>query len=678
MKLSSPIKEVKGVGDEIEAKLNRLGINTISDLLNYYPYRYEDYSKITSTKSLKPGTVTIKAVIKQAKGRYVRRGLHITEAIASDETGSVLLIWFNQPYRAAQFKTGQEYFISGEYSLSRQRFSIQNPSVELVSSFPVNTARIVPVYRVVKGLKSGQIRKLLRELIQVIEERPETLPDWLIEEEKLLPRPKAEKAVHFPTSSGELEQAKRRLGFEEVFQLVLAALLNKYELLIKKSLAIEFDRTLAQDFVARLPFKLTDDQRKAVWQIYQDLGRTTPMNRLLEGDVGSGKTVVAAMAAIMAMARDFQVAMMVPTEILARQHAETVYSLFEPLGLGDRVGLLVGSMSVKQKKAAHDSIKEGKIKFIIGTHALITQKLEMHNLGLVIIDEQHRFGVDQRKSLQAKAGLLPHVLLMTATPIPRSLALTLYGDLDISVIATKPSDRQPVETKLVNPTDRPKTFEFAKQQIDAGHQVFVICPLVTDSGSLGIKSAEAVYEQLKNHEFKNQRVGLVHGKLKNEQKQKVMEDFINGRLDVLVSTTVTEVGVNVPNATVMIIENPERFGLAQLHQLRGRVGRSSHKSHCFLLLSDSQPPSRRLRSLEQLNDGFKLAELDLELRGPGAIYGTEQHGQLDLTFAKLTDTKLIAAARSRAQEFIDKKEDLLNYKELARHVNRNRAITNLN
>lgn len=676
--LDSPVTQIKGVGGEVAKKFGVLGIKSIADLIDYYPRRYDDYSHVQPIKDIKPGIVTINAVIKQAVGRYASRGLHITEAVASDASGSVRLIWFNQPYRAASLKIDQDYYISGDFALRRQRLSIQNPSVELVSSFPINTARVVPVYRETKGLKSAQIRKALSQALPLIRSLPESLPEWLIERQSLYGRAEAVEQLHFPSSAEDLLAARRRLGFEEVFELTLAALLNKYELLTEQALEIPFRKELAQKFVTHLPFKLTDAQRKVVWKIYQDMQKPQPMNRLVEGDVGSGKTVVAAMAAVMAIAQGFQVALMAPTELLARQHAETLFKLLDPLGMAEEVGLLVGGLKPTQKAAAQKRIASGDMHFVVGTHALITEKVDMQKLGLVIIDEQHRFGVQQRKALLAKAGHAPHVLNMTATPIPRSLALTLYGELDISVIDTKPANRKTIKTELVTLSARQQLYENIDAELASGRQAFVVCPLISESDFLPSKSAEQVYEELSKGSFKHRRVGLLHGKLKPNEKDAIMQQFASGEYDILVSTTVIEVGVDVPNATVMVIENAERFGLAQIHQLRGRVGRSQHQGYCYLVLSDSHAPSARLRALERSSDGFKLAEYDLELRGPGAIYGTMQHGLLDLRIAKLSDTRLIAAARSLAQEFIDKHEDLLKYSQLYDNVRKNRAVTNLN
>ena len=678
MSLFTPIGEIKGVGPSLAAKFAVQGVRSVDDLLQYFPRRYEDYSVVTPIKQLKPGAVTIEAEIKQAAGRYVRRGMHITEAVASDDTDSVCLVWFNQPYRAAALKPGQRYYISGQYELSRQRFAIMNPSAELVSEFPVSTARIVPVYREAKGLTSKQIRKVVREVVPSLRRLPETLPAWLLAEQKLVPYATALETVHFPENAEALAEARRRLGFEEVFELTLAALLNKYELLQDVAVSIPFDEKLAKQFVASLPFTLTDAQRKVVWHIYQDMQKTHPMNRLVEGDVGSGKTVVAAMAAVMAMAEGYQVVLMAPTELLARQHAETIYKLLEPLGWHAHVALLVGGMKPKEKELARQRIAEGRVQFIIGTQALIQESVDMHKLGLVVIDEQHRFGVDQRKKLMTKAGHMPHLLSLTATPIPRSLALTLYGELDVSILDAKPPGRQPTTTKICSPNSRAQLNTAIEKELAAGRQMFVVCPIITDSVESKANSAEKIYEQFRTKDFKTWRVGLLHGKMKPAEKNDIMEQFVRHDLDILVSTTVIEVGVDVPNASIMLIEAAERFGLSQIHQLRGRVGRGGHPGFCYLMLSDSKAPPKRLEALERMSDGFKLAELDLELRGPGAIYGTLQHGALDLRIAKLSDTHLVAAARRAAQEFLDRGEDLLQYPQLHSRVLAARAVTNLN
>jgi ATP-dependent DNA helicase RecG len=677
--LNRSVSELKGVGEAVASKLDVLGIKTVDDLIYTYPRRYEDYSQISDISKLKAGqSVTIKARIADIKGRYARRGLHVTEAVASDKTSSVRVVWFNQPYREKATKVGSEYFVSGPFELSSNRLAIMNPSMELVSDFPLSTARIVPVYRETKGLKSSAIRKVVAQVKPTIENLPESLPKSIIKNFELVSSSDAVLSMHFPASKKNLDEAKKRLGFEEVFSLTLASLLNKQQNQKDKSLKIDFDEKLARKFVAELPYKLTDAQRKVVWKIYQDMQKDVPANRLIEGDVGSGKTVVAAMAAIMVLSRGLQVALMAPTEILARQHAESMREMLDPHGLSDQVVLLVGSMNAAQKKNAHSSIKSNQARMIVGTHALISDKLDMHKLGLVVIDEQHRFGVDQRKKLQKKAGHMPHVLSMTATPIPRSLALTLYGELDVSVLDEMPPGRQPPITEIVSPNSKKQLYTKIDRELEAGRQMFVVCPLISESDKMNYLSAEEVYKELSAKVYKHRSVGLLHGKMKSEEKEKVMKTFLDGKVDILVSTTVIEVGVHVPNATVMLIEGVERFGLAQIHQLRGRVGRGSHQGYCYLLMSDSKAPGKRIRALEQTNNGFKLAELDLEIRGPGAIYGAAQHGQLDLKIANLADTRLIASARNAAQEFLDSKQKLEDYPALLQATREYRSVTNLN
>lgn len=677
MTLDSPLATIKGVGSDLDTKFKTLGLNTVADLIDHLPSRYEDYSHVLAIKDIQPGPVTIKVVIKQVKGRYVRRGLHITEAVASDDTSSVKLVWFNQPYRAASIKSQTEYYVSGQFELANRSFSIMNPSMELVSDFPINTARIVPIYHLTKGLSSLQIRKSLKEVLALIRQVPETLPSWLLKEQKLMSRSKALESIHFPGDDSTLVDAKQRLGFEEVFNLSLASLLNKYDNDGQSTITIPFKEDVARKFVSELPFKLTDAQRKVIWKIYLDLERGTPMNRIVEGDVGSGKTVVATMAALMVVVADYQVALMAPTELLARQHYQTLCSLLHPLALDKAVGLLVGGQKPAERKKILEALATGKIKFIVGTHALLQEKVDMHKLALIVIDEQHRFGVDQRKTLMAKAGHMPHVLSLSATPIPRSLALTLYGELDLSLLDTKPEGRKPIITKIVSPNSLPQTYSAIKKQLDMGKQMFVVCPIIVETAGLG-KSVNQVYDDLRQGSFKDYKVGLLHGKMSSADKNDVMNQFIEHKIDILVSTTVVEVGVDVPNATVMLIESADNYGLAQIHQLRGRVGRDGSQGYCYLVLSGSAAPTKRLKALESNDNGFKLAEIDLALRGPGAIYGAVQHGSLDLRIAELSDRRLINAARGAAEQFIRNKESLLKYSQLAKTVNELRSITNLN
>jgi ATP-dependent DNA helicase RecG len=672
------LSDLNGVGEVIKANLKSIGIDTISDLLNYYPRRYDDYSKLSSINQIKPGQVSIRGKVSSVVGRYVRRGMHITEAVLTDKTGSVRLVWFNQPYRPNSIKQESEYFVSGLFQLSRQRMSVLNPSLELVSDFPINTARIIPVYPQSKKIKSTQLRKLIKSTFEIVKDIPEYIPNNTRAKYGLLETRQALFQLHFPNSQKELTDAKYTLGFFELFELILANQVSKNEIGKVKSIPVGFDKSIAKRFVESLKFHLTDDQRIAIWQIYQDIDSEVAMNRLLEGDVGSGKTVVAAMASAMAVYRGYQVFVLAPTEILARQHANTFTDLLEPLQMDKTVTLLVGSMNKKQKNNAYQVIKSGLSKLVIGTHAILQEALDVHSLGLIIVDEQHRFGVEQRKALLKKAGHMPHMLSMTATPIPRSLALTVYGDLEISVLKNKPGNRKPVETISVIQNERNKVYKRLNKNIENHEQIFVVCPLIDESEVIKARSVNEVFNDLSNGAFIGKKVVLLHGRLSSEEKQKIMQGFIDGKIDVLVSTTVIEVGVDVPNATIMCIESPERFGLAQIHQLRGRIGRGEKSGTCYLMLSDNENPSRRLRAVLSSNDGFKLAELDLELRGPGAIYGKSQHGELDLRMANLTDTILIKNARQAAMELLAKDPNLLQYKGLKERIEKLQKITHLN
>lgn len=674
------VQSIKGVGEAAAKLLKKLGITTVYDLLHYYPRKYDDYSHVLPISKLQPGTVCIKAEIRSVTGRYVRRGMHITEAVASDLTGSVRLTWFNQPYREAAIKKGSMYYIVGDFGLRSQRMAITNPSIEIEHdrTSQLHTARIVPIYKESKGITSQQIRKYIAETLRSFaDDIVEIIPGEMLKQHKLLGLQEALMAIHFPKTNKHVQAAKRRLGFDELFVLIAASMLNRAELKGEHALSIPFDETLARKFVKSLPFTLTPGQRKVIWQMYLDMQKDMPMNRLLEGDVGSGKTVVAAMVALMVLSTGYQVALMAPTEILAKQHAETIFNLLTPLGMADSVALLIGA--TKKKELLKTRLQDGQVTFVVGTHALLTSDVEISKLGLVIIDEQHRFGVEQRKSLQAKSGgHMPHVLHMTATPIPRSLALTVYGELDVSIIDTVPSDRKSIKTSIVSPNSTKQLYKAVDAEIAAGRQAFWVCPLITESSSLKIKPADTVYSTLQAGPFKHRRLALLHGKMKSTEKNKIMKAFLQGQYDMLVTTTVIEVGVDVPNASVMVVENADRFGLAQLHQLRGRVGRSDLQSYCYLLVSDSKQPSRRLRFLEQSNNGFELAEFDLKERGPGAIYGLTQHGVLDLKVADITDVKLIAEARMAVKEFLEIPKNLLQYKEIMARIQRARAITNLN
>jgi ATP-dependent DNA helicase RecG len=673
------LSQLKGVGTVIASRLSATGLETVNDLIGYFPRRWDDYSHITTISHIRPGLVTIKVRLKSANERRARRGLSITEAVAEDATGAIKVVWFNQPYRARSIQPNKEYYLSGEFGLQYQRLQIVNPNIELVEDTKTTqTARILPTYRESQQISSVLLRKLIVQISDVIENLPETLPDWVVKKYRLISYGQALRAIHLPASAEELETAKRRLAFEELFVVIMATQVLKAQNMAAKALPVKFDLPIAKKFVANLPFKLTDAQRQIIWQIYKDIDSSQPMNRLIEGDVGSGKTVVAAMASLMVANTGLQVAFIAPTQLLAGQHANTMAELLAHSPLKDGLALLSGAVKTKGKSSIKQRLASNEISILIGTHALLQESLDWHKLGLIIVDEQHRFGVGQRRKLFTKAGHMPHVLCLTATPIPRSLALTVYGELDISVLAQAPKQRAGVDTSIVSPNSKAQMFEAIEQQLKQGHQAYVVCPLISESEVLQAASAEKVYEGLKNKEFKKWQVGLLHGRLKPAQKDQIMADFVAHKIDVLVSTTVIEVGVDIANATAMVIEGADRFGLAQLHQLRGRVGRAQHRGHCYLVMSDSKEPTRRLKAVAKTTNGFELAELDLEIRGPGAIYGTLQHGALDLRIAKLTDSALIAQVREAVKAFITQSESLLQYPQIAAKVQRASKLTYLN
>ncbi|MEI6237410.1 MAG: ATP-dependent DNA helicase RecG [Candidatus Saccharibacteria bacterium] len=679
MDINTDLSQLKGVGQMLKEHFGLIGLKTIGDLIEYYPRRYDDYSHISSIATLRPGLVSLKAHFYSVTKRRARRGLHITEAVADDGTGKIKVIWFNQPYRAQSIKKGQDYYISGQFAFQYQRLQIINPSIELADvDTTINTAKILPTYKESGQITSLIIRKLIAQTSSVIDDIPDNLPGWVSKKYDLMNHSLAIKTLHMPESTLQIEEAKKRLGLEELFVVMMAAKQLKDEAQSVKALKIPFDKDLAIKFVEHLPFILTDAQRKAVWQIYKDINQDEPMNRLIEGDVGSGKTVVAAMSALMAIEAGQQVAFVAPTELLAKQHANTMAQLFKHTKNSSKMALLTGSVKNMQKTEIKANMKRNKISLVIGTHALFQETVDWHRLGLVIIDEQHRFGVEQRQKLIDKAGHMPHVLCLTATPIPRSLALTVYGELSVSILDQAPNIRAGTETVIVSPNSTAQMFEKVNTQLDSGRQAYIVCPLITDSEKLDVVSAEKLYKELKQKQLKKWRVGLLHGRMKTEQKDAAMKDFVDKKIDVMVATTVIEVGVDVANATEMVIYSADRFGLAQLHQLRGRVGRAQHKGHCYLVMSDSANPSKRMQAIATTDNGFKLAELDLEIRGPGAIYGVRQHGMLDLRIAKLTDINLINLARQVVIEFINQKENLLKYKQIAVKIQRATKLTYLN
>lgn len=695
MNLATSLDQIKGVGPKTAAELRQAGLEMVGDILLFLPRKHEDFTHVTPIAELSPGKVTIRARCQQISTRPVRRGLRLTTAVLADDTSKLNAIWFNQPYRTQQLGDSDEWFyFSGEFEYNYGRYQLTNPTAELAKELPVQANRLLPVYHAVRGLKSQTVRKILEQLRPLMSVLPETLPPSIVKSEKLLDRAAAISAMHFPRNEREVEQARQRLAFEELFELVLASQLNKIDNQKLAGFAIPFEKSVVQDFVKKLPFALTNAQRRAAWDILQDFENARPMNRLLQGDVGSGKTVVAGLAARQTANAGYQTAFMAPTEILARQHAETLAKLLEPFGV--TVGLLIGSVKGKARAMLYQQIANGAIDVVVGTHVLIQDKVEFHRLGFVVIDEQHRFGVEQRQKLLMKVkdeevkssappdkkklsvAAMPHLLAMTATPIPRSLALTVYGELDVSILNEQPKGRQPILTQIISPPSRQTAYAAVDEQLEQGRQAYVVCSLIRDSAVNDRKSVEMEFKKLKNSVFGHRRIAMLHGKMRADEKDQIMQDFKDKKFDILVSTTVIEVGVDVPNATIMVIEDADQFGLAQLHQLRGRVGRGQHQSYCYLMMSTNNKPSQRLREIEKSNDGFHLAEVDMALRGPGEIYGRMQHGALNLQIATLADTRLIARAQKAAKRFIESGEPLSNYPTLEARVCHNQRLTTLN
>lgn len=664
--LSTPIAELSRVGKAAASRLRRLHIETVEDLLHHYPRRYEDYSETRQIADVKVGDeVTVRARVELIDSRRSpRKRMMVTEAMVKDASDSMRVVWFRQPYVAKQLKVGDIIYLSGKIKEDMVGLTMHNPTYEKEKEgkTTTHTARIVPIYPATFRLTQKQLRYLIRQSLPAISEIEEWIPEEIMKKHDLMPLAKAINVIHQPESNESVIAATRRLKFSELFLLQLRGEMIRRSLRQATAPTFHIEEEKLKAFTDALPFSLTTDQKKAAWNILQDMQEAAPMNRLLEGDVGSGKTVVAALVAHNVCIQGAQVVVMAPTEILANQHHT---SLLQYLGKDHRVGLLTANNALLQgetlpgrskkarREALVDAVKQGEVDIIIGTHALLTDDVSFQQLGLVIVDEQHRFGVEQRKTLRDRSGdpdTVPHFLSMTATPIPRSFALALYGDLDISIIKEMPAGRKVIKTRLVEPANRDKAYAFIDQHIEQGRQVFVICPLIDDQGDAEKKSVLAEYETLSSSIFKHRRVAMLHGKMKPKEKDAVMQAFAAGESDILVSTSVVEVGVNVPNATVMMIEGAERFGLAQLHQFRGRVGRSDHQSFCFLFTdSTSDAVTERLSFFEATSSGFDVAEFDLQHRGPGDVYGTTQSGMQQLRLATLQDHDLIRIAREEAR-----------------------------
>ncbi|WP_066502967.1 ATP-dependent DNA helicase RecG [Abyssisolibacter fermentans] len=655
--LCNSIQYVKGVGPKRAEKLKKLGINTYYDALYYFPRGYEDKSekiKIVQGQDGKRQTFELWVAGKAAMSRPNRK-LTILKMQVRDETATAQIVWFNQAYMKDKFKIGQKIIVTGKIKRVYNRIEIHNPVIESDNKFK-NISKITPIYPLTKGIKNNDIIRIVDNVItDTVDTIQDTLPNSLMIQNDLIDLKTALKDIHFPQNMDSYAKARRRLVFEEffMFQLGLMSIRKK----INNNEGIKFNKSpKIYDLIDTFPFKLTNAQDKVLSEILSDMNSNKTMNRLIQGDVGSGKTIIAILAMYHAVCSGYQAVMMAPTEILAKQHYESVNNILKPFGI--RCDLLVGSMTQKNKEVVKEKIKNSQVNILIGTHALIQDSVIFDKLGIVITDEQHRFGVRQRVSL-ANKGYNPDVMVMTATPIPRTLALILYGDLDISVIDELPPGRKPVKTYPVGNNMSNRVYNFVKEQIKEGRQAYIVCPLIEESEALDtLKSAQVMYDELIDSYFSDIEVALIHGKMKNTDKEYVMEKFKNGDIDVLISTTVIEVGINVPNANIMVIENAERFGLAQLHQLRGRVGRGSEQAYCILINRGNNKISvKRMHIMKETNDGFIISQKDLELRGPGDILGIRQHGLPSFKIANVfTDIDILKEAQTAAKKIISNKE----------------------
>lgn len=665
MEFETPIKELTRVGRVTESQLKKIGIETLQDLIFYFPKRYEDLTNLKSISELNIGEyVSIRAQLEQVKSfRSPRKRKIITEALVSDGTGSLRLIWFNQSYLGKIFKPGVWYYFSGKVD-DRYHFEMVSPIWELARTVgdQIHTNRIVPIYPLTEGVSQKQLRWLIKIALPLADQLEEWLPDFVMDENQFLPVDESIRQIHFPKDIETANKALERFKFEELFLLQLVANKNRQSLGSLPAPKINIKPDKLNISFSELPFALTDDQKLTVKEILLDLSGGTPMNRLLEGDVGSGKTVVIALAAEQVATNGFQTVIMAPTSILAEQHYDTFLKFFSAKNVKTailtRTKNSICGQDVNCRELAN-ALESGNIDIIVGTHALIQEGIKFKNLGLAVIDEQHRFGVKQRQALREKnlSEFWPHLLSLTATPIPRSLALTLYGDLDLSIIKTMPPGRKPPKTEVVRENKRAAAYEFISQEIRRGRQGFVVCPLIEPSDKLGVRSVKQEYEKL-CQVFPEIKIGLLHGRMKPEEKEKIMREFKNNNINLLASTSVIEVGIDVPNATIMIIEGADRFGLAQLHQLRGRVGRSELQSYCYLFTeNENGKTAERLNLFQESRNGFELAEADLELRGPGDIYGWEQSGFPQLRYASLSDRALIKKSQIAARRIFEK--DLL-------------------
>ncbi len=667
-KLSEVIRTNKSYLNALEEN----GITNVRELLLNFPWRYSDESEFVNVIDLQVNQqATVQGTISELFTKNTGTGKLMIKAKFSDDTGSIEVVWFNQNYLRQILKNGMKIVLTGKLKWSGSKGSFMSPKYEVPGAKAqlIHTGRLVPVYHESQRITSKWLREKIQPLLYLTQFFEDPLPSQILEKHNLMPLAEALRQVHFPESDDLLQSARHRLGFEELFMLQLKALYRKTMYQIESEgnhKIIDISPEVINEFMAVLPFKFTDAQQKSFDEICSDLTKGQPMSRLLEGDVGSGKTAVAAAALFLAVKSGYQAVIMVPTEILAKQHYKTIFKYLKDFGLN--IQMLIGSLSRSVKEEVILGMKTGVVNIVVGTHAIIQENVGFKNLGIAVIDEQHRFGVNQRAVL--KKFNSPHLLAMTATPIPRTLALTLYGDQDLSIIDKLPPGRQTIVTRSVPASKRQDAYSWIESEIAKGRQSFVVCPLIEESETLEVKSATAEFERLSEHIFPNLKLGLLHGKMKQVDKDDIMLRFASKELDILVATTVIEVGIDVPNATIMLIEAADRFGLAQLHQLRGRVGRGEHQSYCFLFPESSSESSRaRMKAMTSHSDGFKLAEIDLELRGPGEVYGIRQSGIPDLKMASLSNHELLKLARDEAELLLKDDPYLAKYETLAYRAN---------